>query len=197
MSAPNGLGAAQAAARIRDGSLTAERLVRACLDRIAARDPDIRAWSWIDPADALRQARELDKGPISGPLHGIPIGVKDVFDTADMPTQHNSPIFAGNHRPAQDAAAVATLRAAGALILGKTDTTEFAAAGRAGRRPQPDTISTRTPGGSLRRLGRGGRRRPGAARAGHADRRLDHPPRLVLRHLCPEADLGRGQPRGR
>ncbi len=94
----------------------------------------------------MRQARELDKGPIRGLLHGIPIGVKDMIDTGDMPTQHNSPIYAG-HRPAQDAAAVATLRAAGAIILGKTDTTEFAAAGRfAGTRHPLDPA--RTPGGS-------------------------------------------------
>ncbi len=131
---------------IRDGRLTAEQLVRACLERIEARDPDVRAWTFLDPASALRQARELDKGPIRGPLHGIPIGVKDMIDTGDMPTQHNSPIYAG-HRPAQDAAAVATLRAAGAIILGKTDTTEFAAAGRfAGTRHPLDPA--RTPGGS-------------------------------------------------
>ena len=131
---------------IQAGTLSAETLVRACLDRIAERDPAIRAWSFVDPDQAIRTARELDKGPVRGPLHGIPIGVKDMIDTADMPTQHNSPIYAG-HRPAHDAAAVATLRAAGAIILGKTDTTEFAAAGRhAGTRNPHD--ATRTPGGS-------------------------------------------------
>ena len=146
MTVPNRLGAAQAAAMIRAGTLTAERLARACLDRVAERDPDVRAWSFVDPAHVLRAARELDKQPPRGPLHGIPIGVKDMIDTADMPTQHNSPIYAG-HRPAQDAAAVATLRAGGALILGKTDTTEFAAAGRTSATRHPHD-PTRTPGGS-------------------------------------------------
>ena len=146
MTSPDRLTATHASRLIQAGTLTAETLVRACLDRIADRDPAIRAWTFIDPDQALRAARELDKGPIRGPLHGIPIGVKDMIDTADMPTQHNSPIYAG-HRPAHDAAAVATLRAAGAIMLGKTDTTEFAAAGRhAGTRNPHDT--SRTPGGS-------------------------------------------------
>jgi Asp-tRNA(Asn)/Glu-tRNA(Gln) amidotransferase A subunit family amidase len=123
------LTAAQACARIAAGTLGVEELARACLDHIAARDPVIRAWSYLDPAQVLREARELDKSPRRSALHGIPIGVKDVFDTRDMPTQHNSPQYRG-HRPGQDAGCVATLRAAGALILGKTDTTEFAAAGR-------------------------------------------------------------------
>jgi Asp-tRNA(Asn)/Glu-tRNA(Gln) amidotransferase A subunit family amidase len=142
----NLLTATEIAARIRDGSLTAEAVARDCLARIAERDPAVRAWSFVDPATVLRQARELDKGPVRGPLHGVPIGVKDMIDTADQPTQHNSPIFTG-HRPSLDAAPVATLRAAGAIILGKTDTTEFAAAGRwaATRHPLDQRHS---PGGS-------------------------------------------------
>ena len=123
-----------------------EEVVRACLDRVAERDPAVRAWSYVDPACVLRQARELDKGPQRGPLHGVPIGVKDMIDTADMPTQHNSPLFVG-HRPALDAAAVATLRSAGAIILGKTDTTEFAAAGRRAATRHPRDPG-RSPGGS-------------------------------------------------
>lgn len=123
------LSASAASARMAEGSLCAEDLARACLERIAAREPAIRAWTWLDPQQVLREARELDKSPRRSPLHGIPIGIKDVFDTHDMPTQHNSPNYRG-HRPGQDAACVATLRAAGALIFGKTDTTEFAAAGR-------------------------------------------------------------------
>lgn len=146
MTLPHELGAAEAATMIRAGTLTAERLARACLDRIDARDPDIRAWTYVDRDHVLRQARELDRGSHRGPLHGIPIGVKDMIDTADMPTQHNSPIYAG-HRPGQDAAAVATLRAAGAIILGKTDTTEFAAAGRQSWTRNPHDVA-RTPGGS-------------------------------------------------
>ena len=143
---PYPLGAARAAAMIRAGTLTAERLVRDCLDRIEARDADVRAWSFIDPDQVLRTARELDKQPALSPLHGVPIGIKDMIDTVDMPTQHNSPIYRG-HRPAQDAACVATLRAAGALIIGKTDTTEFAAAGRFAATRNPFDLY-RTPGGS-------------------------------------------------
>jgi Asp-tRNA(Asn)/Glu-tRNA(Gln) amidotransferase A subunit family amidase len=142
----NELTASEIAASIRDGSRTAEAVARACLDRIAARDAAVRAWAFIDPDSVIRQARELDSGPVRGPLHGVPIGVKDMIDTAEMPTQHNSPIFAG-HRPSLDSAPVATLRAAGAIILGKTDTTEFAAAGRwaATRHPLDPRHS---PGGS-------------------------------------------------
>jgi len=123
------LTAAEASARLRRGDITAEQLARACLARIALREADVRAWSFIDPDAVIRQARELDKLPSRGPLHGMPVGVKDIFNTRDMPTQHNSPIYIG-HRPNIDAAAVGTLRAAGALILGKTDTTEFAGTGR-------------------------------------------------------------------
>jgi Asp-tRNA(Asn)/Glu-tRNA(Gln) amidotransferase A subunit family amidase len=140
------LTATEASARLAAGTLTATQLARACLDRIAAREADVLAWSFVDPDAVLRQARELDKLPRRGPLHGIPVGLKDIFDTADMPTQHNSPIYTG-HRPGMDAACVGTLRAAGALILGKTDTTEFAGSGRLAATRNPHNIS-RTPGGS-------------------------------------------------
>jgi Asp-tRNA(Asn)/Glu-tRNA(Gln) amidotransferase A subunit family amidase len=140
------LTAAEASIRLQSGDITAENLARACLARIAAREADVLAWSYIDPDTVIRQARELDKLPSRGPLHGIPVGVKDIFNTADMPTQHNSPIYTG-HRPNIDAATVATLRAAGALILGKTDTTEFAGTGRLAATRNPHDFS-RTPGGS-------------------------------------------------
>jgi len=143
---PSILGAAAAAQAIREGRLTSEALTRACLDRIAARDPVVKAWSYIDADHALRQARELDKQAPRGKLHGVPVGIKDMIDTRDMPTQHNSPIYTG-HRPGQDAACVETLRAAGAVILGKTDTTEFAAAGRPAATRNPHD-QTRTAGGS-------------------------------------------------
>ncbi len=143
---PNELSATRAAALIQGGALSVETLARACLDRVAARDAEVKAWSFIDPDAVIRRARELDKMPSKGPLHGIPIGIKDMIDTVDMPTQHNSPIYAG-HRPGQDAGAVATLRAAGALIFGKTDTTEFAAAGRPAATRNPFDLA-RTPGGS-------------------------------------------------
>ena len=140
------MSASAAARAIREGRLTSEALTRACLERIAARDPVVKAWSYVDPAHALRQARELDKRPSLGPLHGVPVGIKDMIDTRDMPTQHNSPIYAG-HRPGQDAAFVETLRAGGAVILGKTDTTEFAAAGRPAATRNPHD-PTRSAGGS-------------------------------------------------
>jgi Asp-tRNA(Asn)/Glu-tRNA(Gln) amidotransferase A subunit family amidase len=140
------LTAAEASRRLRCGDITAEQLARVCLARIASREADVRAWSYIDPDAVIRRARELDKLPSRGPLHGLPVGVKDIFNTADMPTQHNSPIYTG-HRPNVDAAAVATLRAGGALILGKTDTTEFAGTGRLAATRNPHDLS-RTPGGS-------------------------------------------------
>jgi Asp-tRNA(Asn)/Glu-tRNA(Gln) amidotransferase A subunit family amidase len=121
--------ACEAAAAIASGTLLVETLARGCLDKIGAREDVLKAWSYIDPAAVLRQARELDQSPNLGLLHGVPVAIKDVIDTGDMPTSHNSPIYFG-HRPAADAGCVETLRAAGALIIGKTETTEFAAAGR-------------------------------------------------------------------
>jgi len=104
---------------------SALEVVEAALAGIALRDAELRAWEVVDPEFARRQARALDSGPVRGPLHGIPLGVKDIFDTADLPTAYGSPIYAG-HRPAWDAACVAAARAAGAIVLGKTVTTEFA-----------------------------------------------------------------------
>lgn len=140
------LTAAAAAARIRERSLTCEALVRSCLARIEARDADIRAWSHIDPRQAIAQARELDKRPTGGPLHGLPFGVKDVIDTVDMPTGQNSPHYV-NHRPSKDAACVAVVRRNGAVVLGKTDTVEFAAGGRKALTRNPHNFA-HTPGGS-------------------------------------------------
>src|SRR5262245_66063124 len=124
---------------------TAEAVVRDCLDRIAAREPTVQAWATSDKEYALRQARELDRGPRRGALHGVPIGVKDIIDTADLPTEMGSEIYKG-HRSAGDAACVALVRAAGAVILGKTVTAEFA-----GMYPGPTTNPhnpAHTPGGS-------------------------------------------------
>jgi Asp-tRNA(Asn)/Glu-tRNA(Gln) amidotransferase A subunit family amidase len=146
MNEPWKLTAAEAAAALAEGSMSSEDLVRACLARIAERDPVVKAWSYLDPDMALRSARELDKQKRRGPLHGVPVAIKDMIATADMPTQHNSPIYAG-HRPGQDAACVAILRAAGAVILGKTDTHEFAAGGRLAATRNPHDL-TRTAGGS-------------------------------------------------
>jgi Asp-tRNA(Asn)/Glu-tRNA(Gln) amidotransferase A subunit family amidase len=121
----NELSATEVARRIAAGATTAEAVVRDCLERIAARESTVQAWAAIDPEHALRQARELDRGPSRGALHGVPIGVKDVIDTVDLPTQMGSPIYQG-HRAASDAACVALVRRAGAVILGKTVTAEFA-----------------------------------------------------------------------
>lgn len=119
------LGAAQAAALLARRELKAEDLVRACLERVAARNDDIHAFVHLDAVSALAQARALDAGPVRGPLHGLPIGVKDIFDTSDLPTAYGSAVYA-HHRPATDAASVALCREAGAVVLGKTVTTEFA-----------------------------------------------------------------------
>ena len=103
----------------------ATETVEAALAAIDSRDAELHAWKAVDRDFALRQARALDAGPRRGALHGMPVGVKDIFDTADLPTEYGSPIYRG-HRPAADAACVAAARAAGAVILGKTVTTEFA-----------------------------------------------------------------------
>jgi len=117
---------ARALARdIAAGRTSAEAAMRGCLDRIAAREAAVGAWQHLDPEAALAAARRADGEAPRGPLHGVPIGVKDLFDTADMPTGYGSPIYDG-HRPAADAACVALARAAGAIVVGKTVTTEFA-----------------------------------------------------------------------
>src|SRR5579863_5289951 len=105
--------------------LRAVDLLHTCLDRIAERDDEVHAFAHLDRAHALVQAHALDNGPVRGLLHGLPIGVKDLFDTVDFPTGYGSPIY-GAHRPIADAASVALCREAGALVMGKTVTTEFA-----------------------------------------------------------------------
>ena len=125
MGSLNTLSAVEAARQIAAGKLTSEALVRDCLERIAAREDAVRAWEYLDRDAALEQARAVDAGPPRGLLHGLPVGVKDLIDTVDMPTAYGTPVYAG-HRPAWDAACVALTRAAGGIILGKTVTTEFA-----------------------------------------------------------------------
>jgi Asp-tRNA(Asn)/Glu-tRNA(Gln) amidotransferase A subunit family amidase len=121
--------ACDAARALRDGALSTEQLVQACLARIREAEPRVQAWQYLDPEHALAQARALDErrrqGEATGPLHGLPVGVKDIIDTADMPTEDGTVLHAGR-TPARDAAAVSMLRAAGAVILGKTVTTECA-----------------------------------------------------------------------
>ncbi|MBN1240445.1 MAG: amidase, partial [Gammaproteobacteria bacterium] len=130
---------------MRNGRLTASAVIEAHLERIEQREPGIRAWAFIDADGARRRASELDAGPGAGPLHGLPIGVKDIIDVARLPTECGSPIYRG-HRARADAACVAAARAAGAIPLGKTVTTEFATFAPAA------TVNPRnaahTPGGS-------------------------------------------------
>jgi Asp-tRNA(Asn)/Glu-tRNA(Gln) amidotransferase A subunit family amidase len=144
MSGAERLTASEAAARLAAGTLTAEALIRDCLERARAR-AEVKAWAWLDPEHALAQARAVDRAGRPGLLAGVPVGVKDVIDTVDMPTEHGSPIYRGN-RPFADAACVALIRAAGGVILGKTVTTEFA--NRDPRATVHPHNPAHTPGGS-------------------------------------------------
>ena len=138
-----------AAADIREGRITSTELVTDCLKQIDAADEKVQAWTFLDRDHVMRQAQAADEhrrhGRPTGPLHGVPVGIKDIFDTGDMPTEFGSPIWAGR-TPREDAAAVARLRAAGAVIMGKTVTTEFAYFHPGKTRNPHDT--NRTPGGS-------------------------------------------------
>jgi Asp-tRNA(Asn)/Glu-tRNA(Gln) amidotransferase A subunit family amidase len=143
------VGLGEAAADIRDGRITSAELVGACLGRVDEIDPTVQAWAFLDRDHALKQAEAADRhrkaGKALGPLHGVPVGIKDIFDTADMPTELGSPLWAGR-APRQDAAVVARLRAAGAVIVGKTVTTEYAYY-QPGKTTNPHDPG-RTPGGS-------------------------------------------------
>jgi Asp-tRNA(Asn)/Glu-tRNA(Gln) amidotransferase A subunit family amidase len=139
----------EAVADVREGHISSVELVTACLDRVAEVEPDVQAWAFLDRDHALMQAQALDlhraQGNALGPLHGVPIGIKDIFDTSDYPTELGSPLWAGR-TPRSDAAAVARLRAAGAVIMGKTVTTEYAYF-HPGKTRNPHDRE-RTPGGS-------------------------------------------------
>jgi Asp-tRNA(Asn)/Glu-tRNA(Gln) amidotransferase A subunit family amidase len=123
------LTATEAAARIARGDLSSEELVTACLDRIAELESKVEAWAFLDREHALAQARAADEtrreGKGTGRLHGVPVGIKDNIDTSDMPTENGSPLFKGR-LPFENAACVSALRSAGAIVLGKTATTELA-----------------------------------------------------------------------
>jgi Asp-tRNA(Asn)/Glu-tRNA(Gln) amidotransferase A subunit family amidase len=138
-----------AAAGIREGRISSSELVEACLARVDEVDGKVQAWAFLDRNYALAQAKAADEhrmhGRPTGPLHGVPVGVKDIFDTGDYPTEFGSPLWAGR-TPRRDAAAVARLRAAGAVILGKTVTTEYAYFNPGKTRNPHDP--ERTPGGS-------------------------------------------------
>ena len=147
----NELTARDIAARIANGELSSEDVVRACLARIAERDPSVKAFAYVGSDAAIAAGRDADKKVLLrdgtlGPLHGVPFAVKDVIETADMPTEYNSLFYQG-FRPGEDAAAVSILRSAGAILLGKTETIEFAAQGRHPVTRNPHDFA-RTPGGS-------------------------------------------------
>ena len=143
------LTAAGALAALRDGRTSAEAMVSGCLARIHADEARVQAWAFLDEGRALEQARNVDRvrreGHAIGPLHGLPVGVKDIIDTADMPTEDGTVLHAGR-RPEHDAAVVERLRSAGAIILGKTVATELAtyAPGKTRNPHNPE----HTPGGS-------------------------------------------------
>jgi len=143
------LGVHEAAERIRRGEVAAAALTEACLARIAKLEPGVLAWAHLDRDGALAVAHERDAearaGRVRGPLHGVPIGIKDIFDVAGMPTTAGAKAFA-HTRPTRDSGAVARLRAAGAVIIGKTHTTQFAFRDPSPARNPWDT--THTPGGS-------------------------------------------------
>lgn len=139
------LSAVEIVTGIKSGKFNVEKLVRSYLDRIKERDPIIRAWQSLDPAYAIEQARRLDQKAQKGPLHGVPVGVKDVIDTSVLPTEMGSPIYS-NHHSGRDADCVNISRQAGAVILGKTVTAEFA--GTAPTSTCNPLNTEHTPGGS-------------------------------------------------
>ncbi|MFQ5897776.1 MAG: amidase [Candidatus Methylomirabilia bacterium] len=143
------MSAAEAAEAIRAGKVASEELVSACLEQIATLEERVSAWTHLDRDHALQQARDADlaqrEGRALGPLHGIPIGIKDIFDTMDLPTEDGTVLHAGR-RPTEDATAVSLLREAGAIIMGKTVTTELAVFSPGKTRNPHDPA--RTPGGS-------------------------------------------------
>jgi Asp-tRNA(Asn)/Glu-tRNA(Gln) amidotransferase A subunit family amidase len=143
------LSASDAARLIREGVISSEQYVGACLARIDQVDKDVQAWVFLDREYALEQARAADRwraeGNPLGALHGVPVGIKDIIDTGDMPTENGSVLHAGR-TPSRDASVVALLRSAGAVIMGKTVTTEFAS-GASGKTRNPHNAA-HTPGGS-------------------------------------------------
>ncbi|MCH7776112.1 MAG: amidase, partial [Gemmatimonadetes bacterium] len=121
---------ADLARRIREGELSPADLVRGCLDRMKVTEPVVEAWREVCAdtvlAEAEQRAKEVEDGLVRGPLHGIPVGIKDIIDVAGVPTRCNSLSRADAAPATADAEIVSALRAAGAVILGKTHTTEFA-----------------------------------------------------------------------
>src|SRR2546422_10825731 len=162
LSRPHTLSASHAAQAIARGLISSVELVQACLAHIRTVEPVVQAWTFLDPDYALQQARVADglrlSGAPTGPLHGVPVGLKDIIDTSDMPTENGSVLHAGR-TPSRDAAVARMLRAAGAVIMGKTVPTQVAppTPGKTRNPPKP----AYTPGGPSRRSARGARARPG------------------------------------
>src|SRR3954463_5306505 len=141
----NELTATEIVAAINGGKATCEAIAPACLEHIQLREPKVQAWQHLNREQTIGQAIALDKSGKRGPLIGVPFGIKDIIDTADMPTEYGSPIYKGN-RPKNEAACVALGRKAGGLLMGKTVTTEFA--NRFPGKTRNPFDETRTPGGS-------------------------------------------------
>ncbi|KAK3998076.1 amidase [Cladorrhinum sp. PSN332] len=123
------LSATQVVQLLRNNTMTVEDYARVLLSHVEERDPTVKAWAYLNPELVIKQAQALDQVPVDqrGPLHGVAVGIKDVMNTKDMPTEFGSPLYKG-HQPGFDSSAVAILRAAGALVFGKTTTTEFTVA---------------------------------------------------------------------
>ena len=138
--------ASQVVVLLKEKKISVESLVRSCLQRIAQRESAVHAWAFIDPEYVIRQAQEMDRVGPRAPLYGLPIGIKDVLLTKDMPTQYNSALYKNFH-PHIDASCVSLLRQAGALIFGKTETVEFASSGKLAPTCNPHDV-LHTPGGS-------------------------------------------------
>src|SRR5262245_51569097 len=145
----NWVSATEAARFIREGVVSSVEVVQACLSRVREIDGQVQAWTFLDAEHAVSQARAADalrlSGQAIGPLHGVPVGIKDIIDTSDMPTENGSVLHAGR-TPSRDATVVVRLRAAGAVVMGKTVTTEFATRTPGKTRNPHDPAHT--PGGS-------------------------------------------------
>ncbi|KAK5464698.1 hypothetical protein LTS15_001260 [Exophiala xenobiotica] len=143
------LSASETVTMLRNGDLTVSDYAERLLSRVSERNDMVNAWAYLDPSLVMEQARRLDAIPANerGPLHGVAVGIKDILTTRDMPTRYGSPIFQDDKRTSVDATAVLILRSAGALIFGKTSTTEFAATHRGGSCRNPHNTD-HTPGGS-------------------------------------------------
>ena len=142
---PHEMGVTEAAQAIANRQMSSLELVSDCLAAIDRLEPSIQAWAFIDPEWALQQAREMDRKTAQGLLHGVPIGLKDIIACADTPTAYGSAVYAG-HRPPTDAACATLLKRAGAVLMGKTVTTEFAYFSP-GKTRNPHNLA-HTPGGS-------------------------------------------------